>query len=63
MVESVGVSARIIARARHLLVVSLCNRKAEKKDGKTLVCFRVLLRKLTTDRSEASIYLIKSTIL
>ena len=62
--ESVGVPARIIARARHLLVVSLRNREAEKKkDGKTLVCFPVLLRKLTTDRSEASTYLIKSTIL
>ena len=31
MVESVGVPARIIARARHLLVVSLRNREAEKK--------------------------------
>lgn len=35
----------------------------KKKDGKTLVCFPVLLCKLTTDRSEASTYLIKSTIL
>ena len=31
MVESVGVPARIIARARQLLVVSLRNGEAEKK--------------------------------
>lgn len=54
--ESVGVQARILVRARHLFLVSLLNRKAgrqEEEDGKKLVCFSVLLRKLTIDRSEA----------
>ena len=39
--ESVGVPARILVRARHLFLVSLLNRKAERR-GRQNAC--VLLR-------------------